>query len=100
MNDMDSENYVLGNELIENASDAIGGRFMPDYKDTENNVNPWVKGIGGFALDVALDPITYVPGALSHQEHAVQYALQTLSKVSTSSKQASRALSKGPKQAT
>jgi len=63
-NNTDSENYVLGNDLIENASDAIGGRFNPDYKDVDDNVNPWVKGIGGFVLDVALDPITYTPAGL------------------------------------
>jgi len=63
-NNTDSEDYVLGHDLIENASDAFGGRFNPDYEDVDDNVNPWVKGIGGFALDVALDPITYIPGGI------------------------------------
>jgi len=63
-NNTDSENYVMGHDVIENATDAFGSRFDPKYVDTEDNVNPWLKGIGGFALDVALDPITYIPGGV------------------------------------
>jgi len=63
-NNTDSENYVMGHDVIENATDAFGSRFDPKYVDTEDNANPWLKGIGGFALDVALDPITYIPGGV------------------------------------
>jgi hypothetical protein len=52
-----------GAELIEKGTDAFGTTFDPNYVDTEENVNPWVAGIGGFGLDVGLDPLTYIPGA-------------------------------------
>ena len=63
-NNTDSEDYVMGHDVIENATDAFGSRFDPKYVDNEDNANPWVKGVGGFALDVALDPITYIPGGI------------------------------------
>jgi hypothetical protein len=63
-NNTDSENYVLGHDLIENATDALGARFDPSYVDREDNVNKWVKGIGGFAIDVFADPVTYIPGGV------------------------------------
>ena len=56
------ENLRHGNELIENATDLAGRRSNPDYVDEQDNVNPWVKGIGGFAIDVAADPLTWLPG--------------------------------------
>lgn len=55
---------TYGSEIIEGAADAINyGQGKDTYNETDT-VNPWVKGIGGFALDVASDPLTYVPGAL------------------------------------
>lgn len=63
-NDPESENYMTGSKLIESATDSFGKAYNPDYVDQEDNVNPWVKGIGGFVADVALDPITYVPGGI------------------------------------
>lgn len=55
---------TYGSEIIEGAADAINyGQGRDTYNETDT-VNPWVKGIGGFALDVASDPLTYVPGAL------------------------------------
>jgi hypothetical protein len=57
------EDQPYGAQLIEKATDVVGAND-PRYKDTQDNVNPWVKGIGGFALDVGLDPITYLPGGI------------------------------------
>lgn len=61
--DYESANYMTGHKLIEQATDDIG-RLDPKYKDTQDNVNPWVKGVFGFATDVALDPLTYIPGGI------------------------------------
>lgn len=60
----ESENYVWGSDLIENATDAFGARFDPNYVDREDNVNPWLKAGAGFVLDVGLDPVTYLPGGI------------------------------------
>jgi CRISPR/Cas system-associated protein endoribonuclease Cas2 len=49
-------------QIVEDYSDDVGS-FDPNYKNVKDNVNPWVKGIGGFVGDVALDPLTYIPGA-------------------------------------
>jgi hypothetical protein len=51
----------MTSDLIEQGTDIIGKSTDPRYKDVKDNVNPWVKGIGGFVGDVALDPLTYVP---------------------------------------
>lgn len=56
----DKNDQPTGQELIEKGTDAFGGLNNPDYVDTKDNVNPWVKGIGGFGLDVGLDPLTYL----------------------------------------
>jgi hypothetical protein len=48
---------------LEYASDKFGGTLTPNtYEDTEDNVNPWVKGIAGLAMDIGTDPLTYVSG--------------------------------------
>lgn len=62
-NDTKSENYMYGAKLIENMTDRLG-RADPRYENVDDNVNPWVKGIGGFALDVGLDPVTYVSSGI------------------------------------
>lgn len=50
-------------DLIEHTRDAFGRNLQPQtYRDVEDNVDPLVKGIGGFALDVAGDPLTYLSG--------------------------------------
>lgn len=49
-------------ESMEHITDKIG-ELNPDYKDEQDNVNPWVKGIGGLALDIVADPLTWIPGA-------------------------------------
>lgn len=51
-------------DVIEQTSDKLGPVINPAYKDVANNVNPVVKGIAGFAGDIALDPLTYVPGGV------------------------------------
>lgn len=53
----------LTSDLIEKGTDVAGREFDPNYKDTDDNVNPVLKGILGFVGDVGLDPLTYVPGA-------------------------------------
>lgn len=50
-------------QTMEHIADTSGS-FDPNYKNVQDNVNPWVKGIGGFVGDVALDPLTYIPGAV------------------------------------
>lgn len=49
-------------QLIEGTTDKFGTAFNPDYHNTKDNVNPWLKGTLGFAGDVALDPLTWLPG--------------------------------------
>jgi hypothetical protein len=56
-----AEDQKAGAEHIEQAVDKWG-ELDPNYKNVKDNVNPWVKGILGFGADVALDPLTYVPG--------------------------------------
>jgi hypothetical protein len=56
----DKKDKHLASDLIEKGTDTVGA-FNPDYKDVEDNVNPWVKGGFGLAGDIALDPLTYVP---------------------------------------
>lgn len=53
----------LTSDLIERGTDVIGKETNPRYVDEENNVNEVLKGVLGFAGDVALDPLTWVPGA-------------------------------------
>ena len=50
-------------QTIENVTDQFGS-LDPNYKNVQDNVNPWVKGIGGFVGDVGLDPLTYIPGGI------------------------------------
>lgn len=59
----DTKNLRTGADAIETITDSFGKANHPySYEDTADNVNPWVKGIGGLVLDVGLDPLTYVPG--------------------------------------
>lgn len=51
-------------DVIEEQTDRHGKLNDPNYEDVENNVDPVAKGVLGFAGDVALDPLTWVPGAL------------------------------------
>lgn len=54
--------HTTTSQIIENTTDKIGERADPNYKDVKDNVNPWLKGVTGFVGDVALDPLTYIPG--------------------------------------
>lgn len=56
-----AEDKPMSSDLIEQAVDVTGKANNPNYVDTKDNVNPWVKGGFGFAGDVALDPLTYIP---------------------------------------
>lgn len=51
------------NQLIEKGTDTAGS-WDPKYKDVPDNVNPLLKGTLGFVGDMALDPTTYIPGAM------------------------------------
>ena len=53
-----------GSDIIEHATDFIGKNHDKNYVDREDNVNPWVKGIGGFGVDVFADPLTYTPAGI------------------------------------
>lgn len=55
------ENLKHGFELVEKTSDVAGRSFDPNYRDVQDNVDPIAKGVTGFALDVANDPLTYAP---------------------------------------
>lgn len=58
----DPKDQPTGSELIEKTVD-VTNYDNPYYQNVDNNVDPWVKGIGGFAADVVLDPLTWIPGA-------------------------------------
>lgn len=55
---------IYGNEIIEEATDFSNTLQGTNTYDEQDTVNPVAKGIGGFAIDVVSDPLTYVPGAL------------------------------------
>lgn len=56
------EDQPTGAQLIEKEYDVRNYGKL-GYKDVENNVNEFQKGAGGLALDIALDPLTWIPGA-------------------------------------
>lgn len=53
----------MTSDLIEQTADTYGPMLDKNYQDVQDNVNPVAKGIGGFVGDVALDPLTWIPGA-------------------------------------
>ena len=67
-NNPEDKNYT--SQLIEDTTDTVGrvqnstNPSAPRYVDVEDNVNPVLKGVLGFAGDIALDPLTYIPGAV------------------------------------
>ena len=61
-NDRSAKNST--SELIEKGTDTFGKAHNPDYVDVQDNVNPVVKGVLGFAGDVAGDPLTWIPGGV------------------------------------
>jgi hypothetical protein len=61
----DEQFQPTGSDLIENVTDAIGMTTDKRYKDEQDNVNTALKGGLGFAIDVASDPLTYVPGGIA-----------------------------------
>jgi len=56
------ENKNYTSDIIEKQSD-VANRNNPNYVNVENNVNPAIKGALGFAGDLVLDPLMWVPGA-------------------------------------
>lgn len=86
-------------DIIEHATDLVGS-YDPNYEDQQDNVNPVLKGILGFAGDVALDPLTYIPGGLLLKGAkagvgAVDKGLTALSKAAVGAKDAEKAASTG-----
>lgn len=58
---------VKGENVAREAWKGLTGQDKETYSDVLGELgvqNKWVKGLGGFALDVALDPTTYFGGAL------------------------------------
>jgi len=67
------EDKIYTGELIEKATDVVGKNTNPAYKDTQNNVDPLLKGALGFVGDVAADPLTYIGlGTLRNAGQAVK----------------------------
>lgn len=58
----DKANKHTTSDLIEKGTDVAGYNAQNGYKDRQNNVNPILKGVAGFAGDVVLDPTTWIPG--------------------------------------
>lgn len=57
---MEAKDQPTGASLIEKQYDVENyGKI--GYKDVANNVNEVQKGVAGFAMDVAMDPLTYLP---------------------------------------
>jgi hypothetical protein len=56
----DNKNYT--SDLIEKSSDVFN-KGRKGYVDVKDNVDPVFKGVAGFAGDVVLDPLSWVPGA-------------------------------------
>lgn len=50
-------------KVLEEQTDVHGKINDPTYEDTENNVDPVLKGTLGLTLDIAADPLTWIPGA-------------------------------------
>ena len=57
----DPDNKPYWSDIIEKSTD-VSFMFDPDYVDVENNADPVVKGVVGFIGDVALDPLSWIPG--------------------------------------
>lgn len=57
----DPDNKPYWSDIIEQIED-VSNINNPNYVDTENNADPVVKGVVGFIGDVALDPLSWIPG--------------------------------------
>lgn len=67
------QEHLTTSQAIEKLTDQTGyhsnqtkiarGDTSDLYKNVKDNVNPVLKGVTGFVGDVALDPLTYIPGA-------------------------------------
>jgi hypothetical protein len=58
------EDKAYTGDTLERITDVIGRNTDPSYVNKENNLDPVTKGIVGFAGDVLLDPLTWVPGGV------------------------------------
>lgn len=56
----DKADKATTSDLIEKGTDVVGAQVDPAYVDEQDNVNPILKGVAGFAGDVAADPLTYL----------------------------------------
>lgn len=58
----DPEQHRTFSDVIEQSTDAFGS-LDPKYVNVQDNVNPVLKGGAGLVLDIAGDPLTWIPGA-------------------------------------
>lgn len=58
------EDKITTAQLIEKNAD-VQGMKQPGYVNVENNVDPAIAGMAGFAGDVVLDPTTYLGGVIA-----------------------------------
>lgn len=57
----DPEQHRTFSDVMEQSTDKIGS-LDPNYRNVQDNVNPVFKGVAGLALDIAGDPLTWIPG--------------------------------------
>lgn len=60
----DKEQKRTYSDVMEEQTDRHGAIDDPNYVDVEDNLDPVMKGIAGFGLDVLADPLTWIPGGL------------------------------------
>ena len=58
----DPKDQPTGADIVEKQFD-VSNFETPGYIDVKDNVNPVEKGAAGLAIDIAMDPLTYIPGA-------------------------------------
>lgn len=80
----DRADRATTSDTLEKYTDLIGKNNDPNYQDVPDNLAPGFKGGVGFAGDMLLDPINYIPGAVlaSGAKKLVQGADAALSAVS------------------
>ena len=57
----DREKHRTFSDVMEQSTDQFGS-LDPNYVDQQDNVNPVLKGTLGLVGDIALDPLTWIPG--------------------------------------
>lgn len=71
-----------GGNPFKDVMGALAGHGTHTYRDVINNVAPglpsWMKTVGGFAGDVAFDPLTYVTGGITKGIGGLEASTQAL----------------------